>query len=106
MENCYRKQNLLGTYQFGYSRGLVTDSEGNIVFYKSVIIGGVGGVLGQFLASPLFMIKTHLQAQAVESIAVGHQHHHEGTWKALKKISKEYGVSFQEFGKYFVIIAI
>lgn len=40
------------------------------------------------------MIKTHLQSQAAKSIAVGHQHNHEGTWQALIKISREQGVSF------------
>lgn len=83
----------LGTYQYGVSRGYITDSEGNIVFLKSVLIGGLGGVLGHLFASPLFLIKTHMQAQAVTGIAVGHQHNHDSSWSALKTIFKNYGVS-------------
>lgn len=63
------------------------------MFYKSVLIGGLGGVIGQFLASPFFMIKTHLQSQAIKSIAVGYQHDHKGTWAALQTIFKQQGVS-------------
>ncbi|KAK4876381.1 hypothetical protein RN001_012803 [Aquatica leii] len=82
----------LGTYQFGDSRGYITDSEGKIIFYKSVLFGGVGGTIGQYCASPFFMIKTHLQSQASQSIAVGHQHDHTGTWTALKKIFQGHGI--------------
>lgn len=84
--------NIPGTYKFADSRGYMRDKEGNIVFYKSVFIGGFGGVLGQYCSSPLFLIKTHLQSQSVAAIAVGHQHRHEGTLKALKKIYLENGV--------------
>lgn len=84
---------VLGTYQYGLSGGYVTDKEGNIVFLKSVLVGGVGGILGNLFASPLFLIKTHMQAQAVEGIAVGHQHNHQSSWSALKKIFREHGVS-------------
>ncbi|CAH1378862.1 solute carrier family 25 member 35-like isoform X1 [Tenebrio molitor] len=76
----------LGTFQFGENRGYVTDKSGNLVFYKSVLVGGTGGVIGQFFASPFFLVKTHLQAQAAQAIAVGYQHNHEGTWNAFRKI--------------------
>lgn len=81
-----------GTFKFADARGYIRDKEGNIVFYKSVLIGGFGGVLGQYFSSPLFLIKTHLQSQSVAAIAVGHQHQHEGLAKALKKIYLENGV--------------
>ncbi|XP_008198494.2 solute carrier family 25 member 35 isoform X1 [Tribolium castaneum] len=82
----------LGTFQFGENHGYVTDSEGNLVFYKSVIVGGTGGVVGQYFASPFFLVKTHLQSQAAKAIAVGHQHEHEGTWSAFKKIYHTSGI--------------
>ncbi|XP_018565587.1 solute carrier family 25 member 35-like [Anoplophora glabripennis] len=82
----------LGFYKFADSRGYVRDKEGNIVFYKSVLIGGLGGILGQYFSSPLFLIKTHLQSQSVAAIAVGHQHQHKGTVKALKNIYLQNGV--------------
>lgn len=71
----------------------MSDENGNLVFYKSILIGGTGGVIGQYFASPFFLVKTHLQAQAAEAIAVGHQHNHDGTWSALKKIFYKNGVS-------------
>lgn len=61
---------------------------------NSVLIGGFGGIVGQLGCSPLFLIKTHLQAEAAASIAVGHQHHHKGTINALKTIYSKYGVIF------------
>lgn len=64
------------------------------MFWNSVLIGGFGGVLGQLCSSPLFLVKTHLQAEAAATIAVGHQHHHTGTLNALKTIYSRYGVSF------------
>ncbi|KAJ3642399.1 hypothetical protein Zmor_025191 [Zophobas morio] len=82
----------LGTFQFGENQGYITDKNGNLVFYKSVLVGGAGGVIGQYFASPFFLVKTHLQAQAVQAIAVGYQHNHVGTWSALKNIFVKSGI--------------
>ncbi|KAF2880643.1 hypothetical protein ILUMI_25537 [Ignelater luminosus] len=81
----------LGSYQILSDNGFTKDKNGEIVFYKAVIVGGVCGVLGGVIGSPFFLVKTHLQAQAAKEIAFGHQHNHEGTWKAFKKIYREYG---------------
>ena len=64
-----------------------------MVFYKSVLVGGAGGVIGQYFASPFFLVKTHLQAQAVQAIAVGYQHNHVGTGSALLNMFVKSGVS-------------
>lgn len=69
------------------------DEKGNKVFIKQLMIGGLGGVLGQYFSSPLFLIKTHLQSKAAEAIAVGHQHEHTGLYRALITIYSEHGVS-------------
>ena len=37
-------------------------------------------------------MKTHLQAEATESIAVGTQHHHKGVYSALRTILAEHGI--------------
>lgn len=68
------------------------DKEGNIVFFKSVIGGGIAGATGAFTASPFFLIKTHLQAQAAQEIAFGHQHNHESFLKGLYNIFRNGGV--------------
>ncbi|KAJ3622114.1 hypothetical protein MTP99_002641 [Tenebrio molitor] len=86
----------LGIYQTLENQGYVLGKDGNTVFYKSVLAGGIGGVAGQIACSPVFLVKTHLQTQSSESIAVGYQHKHQGMWQALKVISKEQGVSHVE----------
>ncbi|XP_031352409.1 solute carrier family 25 member 35-like [Photinus pyralis] len=82
----------LGAYQLADSHGYVRDNDGNLIFYKNVLFGGLGGTFGHYFASPFFMIKTHFQSQASQSIAVGYQHNHKGTWQALKTIFKEHGI--------------
>ncbi|KAL3269672.1 hypothetical protein HHI36_008733 [Cryptolaemus montrouzieri] len=81
-----------GTYHFADSRGYMRDEEGNLILYKNVLISGMGGVVGHYLSNPFFMVKTHLQSQAAKSIAVGYQHHHKGTFQALKDILKDHGI--------------
>lgn len=82
----------LGTYQILFENGYTKDNEGNSVFYKSVLVGGVCGILGAWAGSPLYLVKTHLQAQAAQEIAFGHQHNHGGTWKAFKHIYTTQGI--------------
>ncbi|KAF5278785.1 hypothetical protein FQR65_LT15513 [Abscondita terminalis] len=82
----------LGTYQILTDQGYTTDLHGNHVFYKSVIAGGLCGVLGGCTGSPLYLVKTHLQAQAAKEISFGHQHNHDGTWKAFKNIYNSQGI--------------
>ncbi|RZC33593.1 Mito carr domain containing protein [Asbolus verrucosus] len=84
----------LGIYQTLEDQGYVLDKEGNTIFFKSVLAGGIGGVAGQIACSPVFLVKTHLQTQSSESIAVGYQHKHTGMWQALKIIFKEHGVNY------------
>ena len=89
----FKKLNSPGIYQSLEDGGYVLDKEGNTVFYKSVLAGGVGGVAGQLACSPVFLVKTHLQTQSSEAIAVGHQHQHRNMWQAMALIYREQGVS-------------
>lgn len=63
-----------------------------MIFYKTVSISGIGGVIGHVLANPFYLVKTHFQTQSAKTIAVGHQHHHVGTFNALNNIIKAQGV--------------
>ncbi|KAJ8943469.1 hypothetical protein NQ318_006321 [Aromia moschata] len=47
----------LGTYQLGHSRGLTTNSEGNVVIPKSILTSCTGGLLGQYLSNPFYLLK-------------------------------------------------
>jgi solute carrier family 25 protein 34/35 len=81
-----------GLYQILDDKGYMKDKKGNLVFYKSVLIGGFAGASGAFIASPFYLIKTHLQSQASKEIAFGHQYHYKGTWSGLWGVFKEQGV--------------
>lgn len=83
----------LGIYQSLEDKGYIFNNEGNTVFYKSVLASGIGGVAGQIACSPVFLVKTHLQTQGSESIAVGFQHKHRGMLQGLRIIFNEQGVS-------------
>ncbi|XP_041748149.1 solute carrier family 25 member 34 isoform X2 [Coregonus clupeaformis] len=58
----------------------------------SLMSGAMAGALGAFIASPAYLVKTHLQAQTVEAIAVGHQHNHQGLSSAFANIYRREGV--------------
>ncbi|XP_045473109.1 solute carrier family 25 member 35-like [Harmonia axyridis] len=81
-----------GVYHYADANGYLRDEKGNLVFYKNVLVSGMGGVVGHYLSNPFFMVKTHLQSQAAKSIAVGHQHQHKGSFYALRDILKEHGL--------------
>lgn len=53
--------------------------------------GGTSGVLGSVIGSPLYMIKTQMQAQSVGKYAVGYQHNHNGLFDALRNTFKKHG---------------
>ncbi|KAK4876380.1 hypothetical protein RN001_012802 [Aquatica leii] len=88
IRNCVR----LGLYQLASNKGLVTDSNGKTVFYKSFCVSAFSGAAGAFCGSPLFLIKTQLQSQTSTSVAVGHQHGRTGTITALRDIYNQQGV--------------
>lgn len=83
----------LGIYTTAYEKGWTRNKDGNVCIVRSALIGGVGGTIGQALASPFFMLRNQLQSASVEKIAVGHQHKHEGFTQAFKKIYKAHGIA-------------
>lgn len=76
----------LGFYSYTQASGL-TDGPGG-----SLIAGAAAGALGAFVASPAYLVKTHLQAQTVAAIAVGHQHNHQSVSSAFLSIYRREGV--------------
>ncbi|XP_030633417.1 solute carrier family 25 member 34 [Chanos chanos] len=76
----------LGFYSYVQGVGLTATPGG------SLIAGATAGALGAFIASPAYLVKTHLQAQTVEAIAVGHQHKHQGVSNAFVSIYRREGV--------------
>ncbi|XP_002737995.1 solute carrier family 25 member 35-like [Saccoglossus kowalevskii] len=82
----------LGTFQCLKNAGLITDKNGDVVFWQSVVAGAFSGSCGAIVGSPMYLVKTHLQSQSNVEIAVGHQHTHNGMTSALRTIYKEHGV--------------
>ncbi|KAL1138211.1 hypothetical protein AAG570_009902 [Ranatra chinensis] len=70
-------------HQWAEDRNLHLKENGEISLAKSMAIGGVMGAIGSFTGSPLYLVKTRLQAQSDNRIAVGHQHHVAGLRHAL-----------------------
>ncbi|XP_043466673.1 solute carrier family 25 member 35-like [Leptopilina heterotoma] len=90
----------LGMYNTAKNSKFILNSEGNTDILKTILVTGVSGSLGAVLGSPLFMVKTQLQAQSAQCIAVGHQHTYSGTWSAFKSLWREGGFSSLYRGWY------
>ncbi|XP_058457768.1 solute carrier family 25 member 35-like isoform X2 [Malaya genurostris] len=82
----------LGVYNTAYETGLTKTKNGRQSIWKCAFWGGTGGFIGSALASPFFMLRTHLQSQAATQIAVGYQHKHSGMLSALKNIFLMHGI--------------
>ncbi|KAM6912028.1 solute carrier family 25 member 35 isoform 1-T1 [Lycodopsis pacificus] len=81
----------LGSYAVIESSGYI-HTNGRVSAAKTTVAGAVAGVVGAVIGSPVYLVKTHLQSQSTSSIAVGHQHKHQGTILALSAIYKQHGI--------------
>ncbi|MCJ8748350.1 hypothetical protein PDJAM_G00163720 [Pangasius djambal] len=81
----------LGSYAIIETAGYI-HTEGRVSTAKSTAAGAVSGVVGAFVGSPIYLVKTHLQSQSMSSIAVGHQYQHRGMMHALSVIHREHGI--------------
>ncbi|XP_061595862.1 solute carrier family 25 member 35 [Cololabis saira] len=81
----------LGSYAVIESCGYI-HTDGRVSALKTTAAGAAAGVVGAVMGSPIYLVKTHLQSQAASSIAVGHQHQHQGMVQALKAIHRKHGV--------------
>uniref|UniRef100_A0ABI8AK51 Solute carrier family 25 member 35 n=1 Tax=Felis catus TaxID=9685 RepID=A0ABI8AK51_FELCA len=82
----------LGTYGLAEAGGYLHTAEGTLSPPRSAAAGALAGVMGAYLGSPIYMVKTHLQAQAASEIAVGHQYKHQGMFQALSEIGQKHGL--------------
>ncbi|XP_022667295.1 solute carrier family 25 member 35-like isoform X2 [Varroa destructor] len=77
----------LGVFSILEDLDLTKNGDGTVSLPRSVLAGAVAGSGGAFFASPLYMIKTQLQAKSTNAlIAVGYQHRHGGIVTALSKV--------------------
>ncbi|XP_066599878.1 solute carrier family 25 member 35-like isoform X2 [Prorops nasuta] len=83
----------LGAYNTAKKYELIMNADGNTDIIKTTLLCGTAGSAGAIISSPLYLVKTQLQAQSAQAIAVGHQHSHSGTWSAFKSLWIEDGFS-------------
>ncbi|XP_065140662.1 solute carrier family 25 member 35 [Paramisgurnus dabryanus] len=81
----------LGSYAIIESLGYI-HTDNRVSAAKSTLAGGVAGVVGAVMGSPIYLVKTHLQSQSTSSIAVGHQYKHRGMMHALLDIHRQHGI--------------
>lgn len=81
------------------------DEKGELVFWKSTLTAGAIGGSGAFIASPFYLVKVHFQSKASKEIAFGQQYNYEGTWSALRKIFREFGVSSSNNTEVFIFLS-
>ncbi|KAK2576424.1 hypothetical protein KPH14_005758 [Odynerus spinipes] len=90
----------LGVYNSAKKYGLILDEKGNTDILKTVVVTGLAGSLGAVLGSPFYLVKTQIQSQSAQSIAVGYQHGHTGTWSAFRKLWEQGGIAALYRGWY------
>jgi len=81
----------LGSYQILTNAGFTRNQNGSLHYGKCMLAGAMSGCTGAFFGSPMYMIKTQLQAEAAETIAVGTQHHHKGFIHAVRITIAQHG---------------
>ena len=83
----------LGCFQCIDNFGVTRDKDGHLIAYRVGLASAFSGALGSFVGSPLYMIKTQLQAKSSASkIAVGHQHNYSSLRTAARTILKNQGI--------------
>ncbi|XP_078234406.1 solute carrier family 25 member 35 isoform X2 [Pogona vitticeps] len=82
----------LGLYGMVETAGYIRVPEGHISPWRTVVAGAMAGAVAALASSPIYLVKTHIQAQSAAEIAVGHQYKHQGMFDALLMIHKEHGV--------------
>lgn len=81
-----------GIYQVYDNLGFTRNKDGDVVLYKSILCGVCSGLIGSFLGSPLYLVKTHLQSKSDSFIAVGHQHNHSSMSEGFRVIYNKHGI--------------
>ncbi|XP_068155233.1 solute carrier family 25 member 35-like [Drosophila tropicalis] len=77
----------LGVYSIAIDNHWMHTKDGDVSYGLGLFWGALGGVTGSFAGNPFFLIKTQLQSQTVDKIAVGrHRHSHSSMVDAIRTI--------------------
>ncbi|XP_003227282.1 solute carrier family 25 member 35 [Anolis carolinensis] len=82
----------LGTYGMVETASYIHASDGRVSPLRTTVAGALAGAMAAIASSPIYLVKTHIQAQSAAEIAVGHQYQHQGMFHALTMIHKEHGI--------------
>lgn len=82
----------LGTYSILDSFRLTRNSNDELSYPKNIVCGGISGAVGSLVSSPLYLVKTQIQARSLSEIAVGYQHKHTGVCHAFLNMYREGGL--------------
>jgi len=82
----------LGTYAELDRRGFIKNKTGEVSTLKTIGCSAFSGVIGGFVGSPIFLVKTQLQTASSSTISVGTQHNHNSMVSALRNIYSRGGV--------------
>lgn len=73
----------LGTYNYAQKRGYTTNTNGEVIVPMSVGMSAAGGVLGQYLSSPFYLIKAEGELDHAKKDGYAH---------TIQRIYKEHGL--------------
>lgn len=83
----------LGTFETVDKLGWTRGDDGTHSSGMCVLWGGISGVIGASFGCPFFMVKTQMQSSSGGGqYAVGYQHHHKGTYDALRSAYRKNGI--------------
>ncbi|XP_023331580.1 solute carrier family 25 member 35 isoform X3 [Eurytemora carolleeae] len=82
----------LGIYAELENKGCLTNKEGEVSLSRSLGCSVISGVIGGFVGSPIFLVKTQLQTSSSSQISVGTQHNHENMLSAFRTIYNDGGI--------------
>ncbi|XP_023331579.1 solute carrier family 25 member 35 isoform X2 [Eurytemora carolleeae] len=74
------------------NKGCLTNKEGEVSLSRSLGCSVISGVIGGFVGSPIFLVKTQLQTSSSSQISVGTQHNHENMLSAFRTIYNDGGI--------------
>ncbi|XP_011300480.1 solute carrier family 25 member 35-like [Fopius arisanus] len=83
----------LGSYKAARTYGFTLNDKGETDILRTAVLSGLSGCVGAVLGSPFYLVKTRMQAQSAEVIAVGFQHGHTSETAAFRSLWREGGLA-------------
>ncbi|KAJ8985302.1 hypothetical protein NQ317_007089 [Molorchus minor] len=85
----------VGTYQIGHSKGLTTHEDGAVAVPKSILTSCAGGLLGQYLSNPFYLLKYEHEKDSMQH----NSSRCSGYTDTIQRIYRENGRSYSFYSK-------